>query len=95
MPRGQDLSAYQRKIVDRYYQNRDTIMLSKLGELVSELALLGGGTARDAKAEAKRAKLWKSAELAMTNLGVPPERVQAIVRAGDVEALARVVAGKV
>lgn len=57
-----DLTPHQRKIIDRYYDNRDTIMLTKLSELVSELYL--------ADTDKKRDKLWERVELAMKNLKV-------------------------
>lgn len=58
-----DFTPHQRKIVDRYYEHRDGIMLAKLGELVSELYL--------ADADAKRAKLWDRVSKALKNLKVP------------------------
>ncbi len=63
-----DFTPHQRKIIDRYYDNRDTIMLTKLSELVSELYLADGDKQRD--------KLWARVELAMKNLKVN-ERTQA------------------
>lgn len=55
-----DFTRHQKKIVDRYYDNRDNIMVTKLSELVSELYL--------AETDKKRDQLWKRAELAMRNL---------------------------
>lgn len=57
-----DLSNYQRKLVDRYYENRDSIMLAKLGELVGELYL--------AESDRKREKLWDRVAIAMKNLKI-------------------------
>jgi hypothetical protein len=45
MPKGQDLSRYQQKVVNRYYANIDTITLTKLGEMVSDLYLAEGKAA--------------------------------------------------
>jgi len=55
-----DLSRYQKKVVDRYYEHRDDIMVNKLSELVGELYL--------AESDKKRETLWKRAETAMRNL---------------------------
>ncbi|MFQ5423392.1 MAG: hypothetical protein ACE5F9_05365 [Phycisphaerae bacterium] len=55
-----DLSPHQKRIVDRYYQHRDTIMTSRLGELVTELYLAETDRGRD--------RLWTRAEKAMRNL---------------------------
>ena len=55
-----DFTRHQKKIVDRYYDNRDNIMVTKLSELVSELYL--------AETDKKKDQLWKRAELAMRNL---------------------------
>ncbi len=59
-----DYSQHQKKIIDGYYQNRDSIMLSRLSELVSELYLAGSDRKRD--------QLWKRVETAMGNLKVKP-----------------------
>jgi hypothetical protein len=62
MAKRPDLTAYQRKIVDRYYEHNETIHATKLGELVSEIALTS-----DAK---KLDKLWKSASEYLAKCGV-------------------------
>jgi len=90
VPRGQDLSKHQRKIVDRYYQHRDTIALSKLGEIVSELYL--------AESDAARQRLWNRASKALDNL-VKEEVVTAaqrdrVMAAKDPAALAELVNAK-
>lgn len=82
MPKGQNLSRHQQGIVKRYYENRDSIMTTKLGELVSELYL----------AEGKKADtLWKRVRTALSNTKVDPKRIDAIVDARDLQALARLV----
>ncbi len=80
MARGQHLTRHQKGIVNRYYEHRDTIMLAKLGEAVSELYLC------DSEAKAKR--LWTSVETALKNLKVPAARADRIVASRDVKALA-------
>jgi hypothetical protein len=82
MAKGQHLSGYQRGIVKRYYENRDSIMATKLGELVSELYL----------AEGKKASgLWTRVETALTAMKVEPKRIERVVGAKDLEGLARLV----
>ena len=80
MAKGQHLSRHQKGIVNRYYEHRDTIMLGKLGEAVSELYLCDS--------EAKAKKLWKSVETALTNLKVPPARAAKLIASRDVKGLA-------
>ena len=57
MAKGQHLSAYQQKIVGRYYENIDTISLQKLSEAVGELYLCTD--------EKKAARLWTTVEGAL------------------------------
>lgn len=85
MPKGQHLSPYQRGIVKRYYEHRDTIMLSKLAEIISDLYL--------ADTPAKKKRLWDSAKKAMANLGVEPARIHEIAQAEDLKTLAEFVGG--
>ncbi len=61
MAKGQHLTSYQQNIVKRYYENRDTIAVQRLGELVSELYLC--------ESPAKAEKLWKQAEAALPKAG--------------------------
>lgn len=87
MAKGQHLSNYQRGIVNRYYENRDTIALTTLGEIVSDLYL--------AESEAKRKRLWERAEKALTNLVkeelVERKRADAVMASKDVQQLAELV----
>ena len=57
-----DFTPHQKKIIDRYYDHRDHIMLDKLSQLVSELYL--------ADSEKKRDLLWKRVAAAMKNLKI-------------------------
>ncbi len=57
-----DYTRHQKKIIDRYYDNRDDIMLTKLSELVTELYL--------ADTDSKRDRLWKRVETAIANLKI-------------------------
>lgn len=86
-----DLSRHQSSIVKRYYNNLDTIVANRLQEAVTELYL--------AESDKKRAGLWKKVRTQLEKTPADPEQVQAIVEAGDVEKLAKLVsdliAGKV
>jgi hypothetical protein len=76
-----DYSEHQQRIIKKYYNQLDTIMLQKLQELVGELYL--------ADTDAQRQRLWQRAEKAMVNLKIPPQIVAHIVAQKDVEVLAR------
>lgn len=62
----QEYSSHQKKIISRYYDNLDTIMLTKLQELTSEIYLAEGKPK-------KLDQLWDRVGKAMDNIGVPPE----------------------
>lgn len=83
MAKGQHLSHYQRGIVNRYYEHRDTIMSTRLGEIVSEIYL-----ATDAK---KAEKLWMSAESALEKCKVEPGVIKQILASRDIKKLAEIV----
>ena len=59
-----EYSQYQKDVISNYYLNLDTIMLSKLGELVTELYL--------ADTQTKQNRRWQRARKAMIKLKVPP-----------------------
>ncbi len=77
----QEYSDFQKKVISKYYNHLDVIMLQKLQELVSELYL--------ADTEAKQKRLWERVHKAMVNLKVPPEIMEHIMGKRDVEILAR------
>lgn len=74
-------SNYQKNVIAGYYENRDTIMLQKLGELVTELYL--------AKSESQKKRLWQRAHKAMVNLKVKPAIIEHIMQQKSVEILAK------
>ena len=76
-----EYSGYQKAVISDYYDNLDTIMLSKLGDLVTELYL--------ADAKAKQNRLWQRANKAMVKLKVPPAIIDHIMEKKDVEVLAK------
>lgn len=57
-----EYSPYQKKLIERYYDRRDDILLSRLGEIVTELYLAGSDSARKS--------LWSRADKAMKGLKV-------------------------
>ncbi len=80
MAKGRDLNSYQQKVVKRYYDNIDTAMTQKLGEMVSDLYL--------ADTEAKSKRLWERVSKAMANLKVEPDLIGPIMQKKDIEKLA-------
>lgn len=77
----QEYSAHQKNIIRNYYDQLDTIMLTKLQELVTELYLAESATKRD--------KLWKRVEQAMIKLGIKEPLLSHILKAKDIELLAK------
>ena len=76
-----EYSQYQKEVISGYYDNLDTIMLQKMGELVTELFL--------ADTQPKQERLWQRAEKAMVKLKVPPAIIDHIMNKRDVEILAK------
>ncbi len=74
-------SIYQKEVISRYYENLDTIMLGKLGEMVTDLYL--------ADTPAKKDRFWQRAHKAMVKLKVPPAIIDHIMQKRDVEILAK------
>jgi hypothetical protein len=74
-------SSYQDRIIRNYYQNRDEIMLQRLGELVTDLFLAEGQA---------RARLWKRVAEVLTKLKVPKTEIQHLVRSQDPTLVANV-----
>jgi len=76
-------STYREKIIRNYYENRESLMLQSLGEIVSELYLTSNDT--------RRAQLWRRAETALRNLKVAETEIARIYHQRDLAALAKVV----
>jgi len=76
-----EFSEYQKAVISSYYDNLDSIMLQKLGELVSDLYL--------ADTEAKQNRLWQRTHKAMLKLKVPPAIIDHIMQKKDVQILAK------
>ena len=64
-------SPYQDRAIRNYYQNQDTIMLQRLGDLVADLFLAEGK---------KRTGLWKRAAVALEKLKVPQPQIDHLVK---------------
>ena len=73
-------SPYQKKIIERYYDHRDQIMLNRLGEIVSEIYL--------AETDRRLNQLWKRAEKAMQALKVSPSLIERLMARREPELLA-------
>lgn len=78
-----EYSNYQKKVINRFYDNREQIDNQRLSELVTNLYLTEGKSKRD--------KLWKSAEETMTRLKVPKSRIEHVMKSNDPALLAEVV----
>lgn len=77
---GPNRTRYQEGVIRRYYQNRDTLMLQKLGDLVGDL-YLSQGPARD--------RIWKRVAAALRNLNVPQSRIEHLIQSDNPEYLAK------
>jgi hypothetical protein len=76
-----EYSDYQKKVISDYYSNLDTIMLQKLGELVTELYLADTDTKKD--------RLWQRVHKAMVKMKIPPTIIEHIMQRRDPVILAK------
>lgn len=76
-------SPHQQKIIKAYYDNRETIMLQKLQELITEAYL--------AETPKKRNTLWDRIRKALANLEMPQNRIDQVCDKQDPAVLAEVV----
>ena len=85
---GREYTGYQRKIINRYYDNIDTIVVTRLGEIVTDMALAQGD-------QKKLDRLWKRAEQALEKVrdkeGNPDPGIRKVLDNRDVEGLAALV----
>lgn len=81
-----EYSQHQKGIIRRYYENRDTIALQKLAEVVSDLYL--------EDSPSKRRRAWKRVLTQMLAAGVPKKEAEAIVADEDLGAVAKIVEQK-
>jgi len=75
------MSRHQQKIIERYYEHKETIQANRLAEIVSDLYLSPAGTGAT--------RLWERAAKAMQVAKVDEARIKAIVNKRDLDALAR------
>jgi hypothetical protein len=75
-------SRYQQKVIRNYYQNRESIALQRVQELVTELYLSEGK---------KREKHWKSLVGHLEALGVKPAQIQNLIEKDNPELVANLV----
>jgi len=76
-------SSYQDRIIKRYYENRDDIMLQRLGELVTDLYLAEGKS---------RAKLWERIAAALEKLKIPAQRIEHLIATDNPSLVAKLLA---
>lgn len=77
-------SAYQRGVIKRFYDNRDTLAIQKLAEIVSDLYV---------ETSEKKAKAnWARVKTQLLAAGVHAHQADSIVDDQDLGALARLVA---
>lgn len=77
-----DYSRFQKKVIQRYYENRPALDEQRLAELATELYLA---------TDKKKPKLWESAKELMERLGTPASRIAHVVKTGDPAQVAEVV----
>ena len=65
-----EYTPHQTQIIKRYYDNRESIMTQKLSELTTDLYLAEGK---------KRQQVWKRIAVALSQLGIEPEKIEHIV----------------
>jgi hypothetical protein len=85
MANGREYSGAQKKIINRYYDNHDTILATRLGEIVTDIAL-----AQDDQKKLDR--LWKRAEQSLSKTNLKPESWKKIVDNRDPKQLAQLLA---
>jgi hypothetical protein len=83
MPKDRDYTPYQKGIIRRYYDNKDTLMQQKLGEIVSDLYLCTEGKKAD--------RLWERAHRALLNAGANETHATRLLVDRDLEGLAKLV----
>ena len=74
---------YQKRVIRRYYQNREAASTQRLGEIVTELYL--------AESEKKVARLWQQVEKLLANAGANEKWIAGVVKDRNLEALAEIV----
>lgn len=73
-------SKYQDRAIKNYYDNRDAIMVQRLGELLSDLYMAEGKA---------RARIWQRAAAALEKLKVPRDQIDHLVTSDNPSLLAK------
>ncbi len=73
-------SKFQQKAIKNFYDNRESISLQRLGELVTDLYLAEGKS---------RATNWKQIATALERSGVPKTEIDHLLKKDDVTLLAK------
>ncbi len=82
-----DYTGYQKKVIKRFYENREQIETQRLQEIVTEIYLAGGGKKAD--------RLWERAAALLERAeGLQAAEVTKILADRDVEGLARIATQK-
>jgi hypothetical protein len=77
-----DYTPYQRRVIQRYYQNQPQLLQQRLADLVGELFLAQGK---------KRQQCWKRTVEILQKLGVPQSRIDYLLAKNDPALLAGIV----
>jgi hypothetical protein len=78
-----DHTPYQKGVIRRFYEHRDTLALQKLAEIVSDLYV--------ATSEPKIKRTWGRVEKQLLAAGVHKHQAHAIVEDQDLGALAKLI----
>ena len=73
-------SKFQQKAIKNFYDNRESISLQRVGELVTDLYLAEGKS---------RATKWKQIATALERSGVPKAEIDHLLKKDDVSLLAK------
>jgi hypothetical protein len=88
MGTGREYSSYQRKIINRYYANFDTIVLTRLSEIATDMVLAAGD-------DKKLDRLWKRAEQALSKAvpkgETPDPEIGRVLESRDIEQFGKLV----
>ena len=76
-----EYSNYQQKVIQNYYQHKDTIVLTRLQELVTDLYL--------SETPAKTKRLWQQVEKALDKMKLKPATKAHILEKQNIEILAK------
>lgn len=80
-----DYTPHQKRIIDRYYDHRDDILVHRLSEIVTEMVL--------SESDKKTEQLWKRAEKTLRGLKTAEAVIQRLVTGRNPDALARFLRG--